>query len=81
MNIFVANKRGRASRAPAGTIHRARDYPDSSPLSRREEFEQVADILCLLWLFPLTATERVVFSTLLERRVEQACAGSHDGSR
>jgi hypothetical protein len=76
--IPSTDEKGRASQAPAGTIHRAVDYPNAHSRSRRKLLEQAAEVLCLLVFFPVTETARTVLFALLERRIERVYEGASD---
>jgi hypothetical protein len=50
-------------------------YRNRDSRSRVSLLEQAGEVLCLLALFPLSATTRVGFTALFERRLRRAYAG------
>lgn len=75
-SVVATNKEGRASRAPAGTIERCRDYHSSNPASRGNLFGQAADILCLMSVVALSPVEEAACWPLFQRRLERAYGGA-----
>ncbi len=73
--VIPTNEEGRASRAPAENVNQLQAYAKCAGVSSLQLLEQAAEVLCLLTLLPLTATERAGFSALFERRMERAYEG------
>ena len=55
--------------------HQKEAYAKQDRQSRPKSMEQIGDVLCLLTLFPLSATARAGFAHLFRRRIERAYAG------
>jgi hypothetical protein len=73
--MSARTKEAASLRPAAEMIDQPQDYLNSDSLSRPNLLEQAAEVLCLLALFPLSATEQVGFVALLGRRVQRAYLG------